>query len=168
MALPYLAHYPDELLQRVQRLVDSGGLGAHLLSKYPAPHEIRTDKALYTYVMDLKMAYLKQSQPISKIAFDSKLSDLHEALGTHTVARRVQGGKVKSKNEIRIASLFKKAPEPFLRMIAVHELAHLKEKAHNKAFYNLCEYMEPHYHQLEFDLRLYLTLLDTGNTLYAE
>jgi predicted metal-dependent hydrolase len=45
-------------------------------------------------------------------------------------------------------------------MIVVHELAHLKEKEHNKAFYKLCEYMEPAYHQLEFDARLFLTQLE--------
>ena len=36
------------------------------------------------------------------------------------------------------------------------ELAHLRERDHNKAFYRLCEHMEPRYHQLEFDTRLYL------------
>jgi predicted metal-dependent hydrolase len=39
----------------------------------------------------------------------------------------------------------------------VHELAHLKERQHDKAFYALCQHMEPGYHQLEFDLRLWLT-----------
>ena len=63
--------------------------------------------------------------------------------------------------EIRVAGVFREAPEAFLRMIVVHELAHLKERQHDKAFYQLCEHMEPAYHQLEFDLRLYLTLLDT-------
>jgi predicted metal-dependent hydrolase len=76
----------------------------------------------------------------------------------------VQGSRLKAKNEIRIASLFKHAPVEFLRMIAVHELAHLKEKEHNKAFYKLCEYMEPAYHQLEFDTRLFLTCLDLTGT----
>jgi len=42
----------------------------------------------------------------------------------------------------------------------VHELAHLKEREHDKAFYQLCQHMAPDYHQLEFDLRLYLTQLD--------
>ena len=42
----------------------------------------------------------------------------------------------------------------------VHELAHFKESEHNKAFYKLCEYMQPGYHQLEFDLRIYLTWRD--------
>ncbi|HAL21836.1 MAG TPA: metal-dependent hydrolase, partial [Stenotrophomonas sp.] len=46
-----------------------------------------------------------------------------------------------------------------LRMIVVHELAHLKEADHNKAFYQLCQHMEPDYLQLEFDTRLYLTEL---------
>lgn len=51
-------------------------------------------------------------------------------------------------------------------MIVVHELAHLKEKDHNKAFYNLCCHMEPQYHQLEFDTRLYLTHLDLFGSIY--
>ena len=38
----------------------------------------------------------------------------------------------------------------------------MKEKQHDKPFYKLCTYMEPNYHQYEFDLRLYLTHLDTG------
>ena len=44
-------------------------------------------------------------------------------------------------------------------MIVVHELAHLKEKEHSKAFYQLCSHLEPAYHQLEFDTRLWLTLV---------
>jgi hypothetical protein len=51
-------------------------------------------------------------------------------------------------------------PLPILRMVVVHELAHLREKDHNKAFYQLCQYMEPQYHQLELDLRLFLTWRD--------
>jgi hypothetical protein len=47
-------------------------------------------------------------------------------------------------------------------MIVVHELAHVKEREHDKAFYQLCRYMEPDYLQLEFDLRAYLTYLDAG------
>jgi predicted metal-dependent hydrolase len=72
----------------------------------------------------------------------------------------VQGAKLKAKREIRVATLFRDVPPEFLRMIVVHELAHLKEKAHDKAFYQLCTYMEPDYHQLEFDLRLYLTQIE--------
>jgi len=34
---------------------------------------------------------------------------------------------------------------------------HLKERDHDKAFYQLCQHMEPNYHQLEFDCRVYLT-----------
>jgi predicted metal-dependent hydrolase len=45
-------------------------------------------------------------------------------------------------------------------MIVVHELAHFKEKEHNKAFYKFCEYMQKDYHQVEFDLRVYLLHLD--------
>ena len=45
-------------------------------------------------------------------------------------------------------------------MIVVHELAHFRESDHNKAFYKLCEHMQPGYHQIEFDLRIYLTYRD--------
>jgi len=84
----------------------------------------------------------------------------------HYYISKVQGSKLKSKHEIKIASLFKHTPAEFLKMIVVHELAHLKEKDHNKAFYKLCEYMEPGYYQIEFDMRLYLTHLDNAEPLY--
>jgi hypothetical protein len=91
---------------------------------------------------------------------------LHQALGLHSYVSRVQGNKLKAKNEMRIGSVFKSAPIEFLNMIVVHELAHIKEKEHNKAFYKLCMHMEPDYHQLEFDTRLYLTHLDLFGELY--
>ncbi len=59
---------------------------------------------------------------------------LKNALGTHSNVSCVQGGRRKAKREIRIATLFKDAPADFLRMIVVHELAHLKEREHDKAF----------------------------------
>ena len=74
----------------------------------------------------------------------------------HTYQSRVHGNKLKAHNSINIAALFKQAPADFLRMIVVHELAHFKQKEHNKAFYQLCLHMEPNYHQLEFDTRLWL------------
>ena len=99
----------------------------------------------------------------SKIRFDSDIRVIKRALGSHTAISRVQGGNLKAKNEIRIASMFKTLPIAFLKMIAVHELAHLKEKDHDKAFYSLCVSMEPDYHQIEFDLRMYLTHMDLAS-----
>ena len=88
---------------------------------------------------------------------------MKHALGTHTSVSRVQGSRLKASREIRIATVFRDAPAEFLKMIVVHELAHLKESEHNKPFYLLCTHMAPDYYQLEFDLRLYLTLLECGN-----
>lgn len=164
--LKYLAAYPAAVTEQVQQLIGQQKLGEFLLKKYPAIHDIKTDKTLYAYVMDLKNQYLRQSAPISKIVYDDKLDVLHQALGLHSFVSRVQGGNLKAKNEIRIGAVFKCAPPEFLRMIAVHELAHLREKQHSKAFYKLCLYMEPEYHQLEFDMRLYLTYLDRVGSLY--
>jgi len=165
--LPYLNHYPEQIKTQVRRLIDTDTLGDYLLKKYPQAHDIRTDKALYAYVTELKNSHMRKSQPLSKIAYDGKINLLHDALGMHTFISRVQGGRLKAKNEIRIAAQLKTAPEPFLRMIAVHELAHLKEKEHNKAFYRLCEHMEPDYHQLELDLRLLLIQSELFSNPYA-
>jgi len=164
--LKYLIGYPENITYQVRQLISSNKLGETLLKKYPLAHTIRTDKALYAYTVNLKNALLKQSQPLSKVIYDDKIKDLHHALGLHTFISRVQGGKHKAKNEIRVASLFKNVPLEFLRMIVVHELAHLKEKDHNKAFYKLCQYMEPNYHRFELDMRLYLTYVDLFGNLY--
>lgn len=160
-ALKYLTGYPPPLLDQARKLMDQGRLGPALRTRYPqGPHGVRTDRQLYDYVVDLKNAYIRNGDPISKVAYDSKIQVMQHALGQHTYVSRVQGGKLKAKHEIRVATLFRNLPEEFLRMIVVHELAHLKEKEHNKAFYGLCQRMEPQYHQYEFDLRLYLTHLD--------
>ncbi|WP_347987276.1 YgjP-like metallopeptidase domain-containing protein [Methylomonas sp. AM2-LC] len=166
LPLKYLAGYSSNNNEQVLRLIDSGKLGQVLLTKYPVCHEIKTDNALYGYIVALKNQFLRQSGPLSKVVYDDKIDVLHQALGLHSVVSRVQGGKLKSKIEIRIGTVFKTAPAEFLRMISVHEVAHLREKQHNKAFYKLCEYMEPNYHQLEFDMRLYLTYLSLHGNLY--
>jgi predicted metal-dependent hydrolase len=41
-------------------------------------------------------------------------------------------------------------------------LAHLEEREHGQAFYALCTHMSPDYHQLEFDVRLWLTGVEMG------
>ena len=166
--LKYLAGYSEQVTRQVGQLIEENRLAGVLLQKYPEPHGIRTDRSLYDFTMALKNEFLRSSQPLSKVAYDGKISLIYHALGLHTFVSRVQGGKLKAKNEIRVASVFRLAPVEFLRMIVVHELAHLKEREHGKAFYQLCEHMEPDYHQLEFDLRLYLTCLDLGGSLYRE
>jgi UTP pyrophosphatase len=159
-SLKYLAHYSEGVQTQVRELIANNKLGELLLKKYSATHSIRNDKALFDYVMALKNEFLRGSDPLSKVAFDSKLKVIQHALGTHTTVSRVQGNKLKSKREIRVATLFKDVPIELLRMIVVHELAHMKEREHDKAFYKLCTYMEPQYHQYELDLRLYLTYQD--------
>ncbi len=158
-ALRYLAGYPLALLDRVQPLIDSGQLGDTLRRRYPEVHTVGSDPALYDYVSAIKQRHLRHAPPLAKVLYDGRLQRVAQALGTHTAVSRVQGGQLKAKREMRIASVFRDAPEPFLRMIVVHELAHLKERAHDKAFYALCTHMAADYHQLEFDVRLWLTAL---------
>ncbi len=162
-----ISGYSPHLQSQVRQLIEQNKLGDYLLLRYPQPHIYATDRALYAFVQEMKNSRLKNGAPLSKVLYDTKIKELNQALGMHTFVSRVQGGKLKAKNEIRISHLFKNAPEAFLRMIVAHELAHLKEKEHNKAFYKLCVYIEPDYHQLEFDTRLYLIYKDHFGELYS-
>ena len=164
--LKYLKNYGPDTLQQVQNLIDENKLKAFLLNKYPKPHNIKSDAALRDHVLSYKNRYLKKSSPLSKVGFDGKIHVINNALGLHRYINRVQGSKIKSKNELCVSTVFKNSPIEFLNMIVVHELAHLKEKEHNKAFYKLCQHMLPDYHQLEFEMRLYLTQLDIGGNIY--
>ncbi|MDD2651861.1 MAG: DUF45 domain-containing protein [Sulfurimonas sp.] len=159
-SLKYLSHYPEAIRKQVLELIEQEKLAHHLKTKYPKAHTLKTDKALFAYVNEIKSAFIKNAPTLSKVVYDGKINVIHNALGTHHIISRVQGIKLKSKNEIRIASIFKNVPLEFLEMIAVHELAHFREREHNKAFYSLCRYMQPSYHQVEFDVRLYLTQID--------
>jgi len=163
--MKYLQHYPTHLQEQIKKLIETDKLDKYIKSKYPKSHNIKSDKALYSYVMDLKNQYFKKHQ-LSKIQFDGKINVINNALGMHTYISRVQGNKLKAKNEIRVATIFKNVPEKFLEMIVVHELAHLKEKEHDKAFYDLCTYMMDDYHQTEFDMRVYLLYMDRFGKLY--
>lgn len=162
----YLTNYPPGVIAQVESLIHSGRLKNYLLDKYPAPHNVANDSDLRAYVLVLKNQHMKKSQPLSKIIYDNKLHVVHNALGLHSYVGVNQGGKLKTKNELRVSAIFKKTPEAFLNMIVVHELAHLKEKEHNKAFYRLCQHMLPDYYQLEFDTRLYLIHLETEGLIY--
>ena len=156
-SLKYLQHYPLDLQDKIRQLQAQNTLGDYITQRYPLAHTIQTDKALYDYCNDIKQTFLRNAPLLDKVRYDNRLSIEHHALGLNTAISRVQGGKLKAKKEIRISSFFKETPAEFLRMITVHELAHLKERDHDKAFYQLCQHMEPDYHQLEFDCRVYLT-----------
>jgi UTP pyrophosphatase len=158
--LKYLTGYPPHVQARVRELLAEGQLGTLLADRYTEPHAVRNDGQLYDYVQALKERHMRKAVPLGKVLYDGKLQVVKHALGTHTSISRVQGGRLKASREIRIASVFRDAPAEFLKMIVVHELAHLREPDHDKAFYQLCTHMAPDYHQLEFDLRLYLTQRD--------
>ncbi|HET8731499.1 MAG TPA: M48 family metallopeptidase [Moraxellaceae bacterium] len=154
--LGIIAAYPPALQQQVRQLCDSGQLGDYLQLRYPGTHDVQTDKALYRYVAELRQEYLRKAPSVDKVCYDSRLDVVKNALGLHTTVSRPHGGRLVASREIRIAGLFREMPPELLRMIVVHELAHLREREHNRAFYQLCEHMQPGYAQLEFDLRLFL------------
>jgi predicted metal-dependent hydrolase len=161
--LNYLQGYPPGVLDGVRTLAEQGRVGNYLLGKYPKAHHFKSDKQLFVMAQDLRQEFLARENPLSKCLYDGKIRDLRSALGTHTAATRVHGSKLKTKNEIRVATCFRTAPEAFLRMIVVHELAHFRYRDHDKNFYRLCEHMEPDYHYIEMDVRIYLGYRDAGS-----
>jgi len=158
--LRYLGGYPQPVLEQVRVLIAERRVLATVARRYPDTHDVRRDRDLRDYVGELKARHMRSAPPLARVSYDNRLHVTHDALGTHTAISRVQGTSLKAKREIRVAGLFRQAPEAFLKMIVVHELAHLKERGHDKAFYALCCHMEPDYHQLEFDVRLWLTALE--------
>ena len=164
--LKYISNYSQQIKDQVVELVAKNKLADYLLNQYPTAHQFVNDKSLREYALSIKNQYIKKSSPLSQVIYDPKIHVINNALGLHTFVSRVQGNKLKSKNEIRVSDVFRKSPEAFLKMIVVHELAHLKEKEHNKAFYKLCCRMASDYHQLELDMRLYLTQLALNGDIY--
>ena len=155
--LRYIQHYPTTLQTQVRALIEQDRLGDYLTSRYgEGRHQVQSDRALYDYAHVIKQRYMRQVSQVDKVIYDQRLDVLKHALGLNTAISRVHGGQLKAKKEIRIAGLFKDAPEPFLQMIVVHELVHLKVRDHDKAFYQLCQHMLPDYHQVEFDLRVWM------------
>jgi predicted metal-dependent hydrolase len=147
----------------VRRGLADGSLARGLAARYPGRHEVRTHAALYRLAQELKQRHLRRAPPLAKVLFDDRLTAREFALGLNSRLARVQGGRLATKREIRIAGLFRDLAPEFLRMVLVHELAHLKEFDHSPAFYRLCRAMEPDYDQLEFDLRLVLYLQECGS-----
>ena len=164
--LTYLSGYSPKVIEQVRGMLARDELGAWLVEKYPRCHPYRNEKALYAYALEWKNRFMRQAPALSKVVYDPKLHVIHNALGIHRKIARVQGSKLNAKNEIRVATVFRQAPQAFLDMILVHELAHLKVAEHNRAFYQLCLHMTPDYHQLELDARLYLTYRDCVGELY--
>lgn len=158
----YIGGYSHTIQSQAQNLMDKGVLGRYILEKYPNKHDVRNDKALAQKTMEWKNRFMRNTPPIHRVCYDNKLRVLNDALGLHTTSFKVHGSRTVSSREIRIATVFRDAPEAFLEMILVHELAHQKEREHNKAFYQLCQHICPDYFQRELDTRLYLIVLETA------
>lgn len=156
--LKYLAGYPEHVLARVRTALAEDRIAPMLRGRYGEAHAVRNDRQLYEHAVAMKDRHMRQAPTLHKVIYDKKLQVVKHALGTHTAVSRVHGARLKASREIRVDTVFIDAPAAFLDMIVAHELAHLREFEHNRAFYQLCAHMVPEYHQVEFDLRLYLTV----------
>ena len=162
----YFASYPEQIQCQVKQLIEQNKLLPFFKNKYPQGHAIKSDKLLFEYTDKLKQKYLKKAPKLHLVSYKKQKDLVQNALGTHTYKSQQHGGKLKSKHEINIAEQLRNAPEPLLRALVLHELAHFREKEHNRAFYNLCCHMEPDYHQLELEIRLFLILKNEGLSFY--
>jgi predicted metal-dependent hydrolase len=111
--LTYLQGYPETLLTQVQTLITQNRLGEVLRKRYPDTHDITTDKALYVYTQDFKNQFLRNAPQINKVAYDSKIHVLKNALGLHTAVSRVQGVSLKQKQKSASLPFFARRRKPF-------------------------------------------------------
>lgn len=160
MNYKYLQGYSQELLAQVDKIIKENKLGEVLTNKYKEKHNLNSDKELYKLATEIKNKYMKNAKMPNRVYYDGKIEVANNALGLHSYIPVQHGKKIKVINDIKISNSFKNMPYDFLYNVLSHEIAHLKEKEHNKAFYNLCQNMSPDYFQVDFDLRLYLTYID--------
>lgn len=162
----YFIGYPEDIQSQVALLIEKNKLTQYFKNKYPNSHTIKSEKALFQYTTMLKQEFLKNAPQLNSVKYEKKKDLVFNALGTHTFKRHAHGKKLKAQHHIAIADNLKNAPESLLKVLIVHELAHFKEKDHNKSFYQLCCHMEPEYFQLELDLRLFMVMCEQGNNIY--
>lgn len=162
----YFIGYPEDIQSQVASLIEKNKLTQYFKNKYPNSHTIKSEKALFQYATMLKQQFLKNAPQLNSVKYEKKKDLVLNALGTHTFKRHAHGKKLKAQHHIAIADNLKNAPEALLKVLIVHELAHFKEKDHNKSFYQLCCHMEPEYFQLELDLRLFMVMCEQGDNIY--
>src|SRR6266545_694895 len=80
----YLAGYSEQIISQVGQLIAEDRLSSYLMQKYPTAHDVRTDKALYDFTVEIKNEFLRTAQPLSRVMYDGKIHVIQQALGTHT------------------------------------------------------------------------------------
>ncbi|WP_372651630.1 hypothetical protein [Halobacteriovorax sp.] len=71
-SLKYFKDYFEEIISKVNLLVDSNILKSYLLNKYPNCHSIRLDKLLFEFTNNLKVELIKKAPPLSKVIYEKK------------------------------------------------------------------------------------------------
>ncbi|MCF2860104.1 DUF45 domain-containing protein [Pseudoalteromonas sp. SMS1] len=164
--LKYFQHYPENVQAQVYQLISNNQLQTYFKRKFPNGHQLQNQQELYQYSTEIKQHFLKNTPRLNSVSFNKHSDMVKGTLGTHTHQNKVHGKKLKARYDIALNNQLKYAPEAILRALIVHELAHFKHADHSKAFYKLCCHMEPEYHQLELDLRLFVVLDEQGGNFY--
>jgi len=56
-SLKYLSAYSEQTREQVSQLLTQNRLREVLLKRYPKAHDLRTDRALYQYIQELKTRF---------------------------------------------------------------------------------------------------------------
>ena len=109
--LTYLQGYPTHLQSRAAT-DPSEPAGRRAAAALSAGARLYYRQVAVSVYRRSENQYLRNAQPLSKVAYDSKIHVMKHALGLHTAISRVQGGKLKAKAEIRVATVFRSRPNP--------------------------------------------------------
>ena len=112
------APIPVALQEQARDLLEQGQLANVLLRGIPAPQRAQRQGPVRLRAR-AEDSLLAQRWYGQQGAFDNKIHVVRNALGLHTAVSRVQGSRLAAKHEIRIASMFKRSSDEFLRMIVV-------------------------------------------------
>lgn len=91
-----------------------------------------------------------------QIKQQAKVMSVHPTAISFRKTKR-QWGSCSAKNRLSFHTHIMKLPQDVIQYIIVHELAHIRHKHHQKAFWQEVEYYSPNYKECEQQLKEYLT-----------
>lgn len=106
--LIYLKNYPESIKEQIATLLTEQKLEKLLKMRYPINHNIKSDKALYQYTVNIKNTYLKQTSPLRRICFDEQIVDHSLISDTPDDSLQYNSFIINRLSEIRIADFLNK------------------------------------------------------------
>jgi predicted metal-dependent hydrolase len=123
---------------------------SHAISKLRNIDDVSLERCYDTFYKKRSMDYLGE-----------RMSTFERVMGVSATVLKVRKmkrrwGSCSSRGVITFNSHLIKLPEPLIDYVVVHELAHLKEMNHSKAFYRVIEQVMPDYRMREKAIKGYM------------